>query len=76
MARRYGEFEIRAYGRTELAQMYLPHLSPGRAWRKLREWLAVAPGLEGRLAALGYTDGQRMWTPRQVEAIVEALGEP
>lgn len=28
-------FRLRAYGRTELAQAYNPHLSPGAAWQKL-----------------------------------------
>ena len=76
MTQKQGDFTIRAYGRTELAEMYLPHLSPNRAWRKLQDWIGVAPGLEQRLAQLGYRKSQRMWTPRQVRAIVEALGEP
>lgn len=76
MTQKQGDFTIRTYGRTELAEMYLPHLSPNRTWRKLQEWIAVAPGLEQRLAQLGYRQSQRMWTPRQVGAIVEALGEP
>ena len=76
MTQKQGDFTIRAYGRTELAEMYLPHLSPNRAWRKLQDWIGVAQGLEQRLAQLGYRKSQRMWTPRQVRAIVEALGEP
>lgn len=69
-------FDLRAYGRTELAQLYLPHLSPGRAWRKLREWLAASPGLEQRLQGTGYDGHGRTFTPLQVKLIVEALGEP
>ena len=69
-------FEIRAYGRTELAQMYMPNLSASRAWRKLQEWIAMCPGLRDRLAQYGYNGCQRTWTPRQVEMIVEVLGEP
>lgn len=76
MTQKQGDFTIRAYGRTELAEMYLPHLSPSHAWRKLQEWIAVAPGLKQQLICLGYRTSQRMWTPRQVKAIVEALGEP
>lgn len=76
MTQKQGDFIIRAYGRTELAQMYLPHLSPSRAWRKLQDWISVAPGLEQELLKSGYRQSQRMWTPRQVKAIVEALGEP
>lgn len=69
-------FRTRAYGRTELAQLYSPSLAPGAAWRRLAEWIDHYPGLRERLAALGYRPGSRSWTPAQVEAIVEAIGEP
>ena len=66
-------FSFRAYGRTELAQAYCPHLSPGAAWQKLSMWINLYPG---RLKAIGYSPRQRVFTPRQVAMIVEALGEP
>ena len=69
-------FTLRAYGRTELAQLYLPHLSPGAAYQKLRQWIALSPGLQGRLRQLGDDGTCRTWTPRQVIEIVGALGEP
>lgn len=37
------EFRIRAYGRTELAQLYCPTLTPGAAYRKLRQWITLSP---------------------------------
>lgn len=68
-------FRIRAYGRTELAVAYCPELTPGSAYRKLRQWIARSPGLSDRLRRLG--DGRaRTWTPAEVREIVGALGEP
>jgi len=66
----------RAWGRTELAQRYCPTLSASAAWRKLKDWIALAPGLNQRLADLGYRPDRRTFTPLQVRAIIEALGEP
>ena len=72
-----GKFEIREYGRTELAQMYSPDISPESAWKKLKGWMAYHPRLPMVLASLGYrADRQRSFTPAQVKAIAEALGEP
>ena len=71
------EFEIREYWRTELAQLYSPKISPEAAWRKLKGWIAYYPGLTERLQALGYRHRQqRTFTPAQVRAIIEAIGEP
>lgn len=68
-------FKLRAYGRTELALAYCPELTPGSAYRKLRQWITRSPGLTERL--LRISDGRaRTWTPAEVREIVEALGEP
>lgn len=69
-------FSLRAYGRTKLAQAYCPQLSPGAAWQKLSMWINLYPGLPERLKAIGYSPHQRVFTPRQVAMIVEALGKP
>lgn len=69
-------FRHRAYGRTELAQMYCPTVAAETAWRKLRAWIALSPGLTERLAEAGYSPRQRAFTPRQVQLIVVAIGEP
>jgi len=69
-------FRIRAYGRTELAQMYCPDLSPSAAWRKLRQWIDLYPGLAVRLHEMGCGESVRTWPPSAVRLIVEALGEP
>ena len=69
------DFRIRSYGRTELAQLYNPCLTPKAAYRKLVGWIDHYPGLAVRLAELGKLPGSRSYTPAQVREIVEALGE-
>ena len=71
------DFEIRQYGRTELAQMYSPDITPAAAWKKLKAWIDYYPGLAERLQTLGYRPAkQRTFTPAQVRAVIEAVGEP
>ena len=66
----------RSYGRMELAMEYCPGLRPTSAWRCLRQWIAKNRDLCRQLAALGYDGHQRVFTPAQVQAIVNILGEP
>jgi hypothetical protein len=70
------KFRIREYGRMELAGLYCSTILPESAWKKFRKWMAIYPGLMDRLAAMGYSDHCRSFTPAQVQAIVDALGEP
>lgn len=67
---------IRQYGRTELAMLYSPDIAPESAWKKLRKWIDLSPGLRDRLLAYGYDGSQRIFTPMQVRFIIDALGEP
>ena len=46
-------FRIRPYGRMELAQAYLPAMTPKAAHRKLQHWIAIYPGLADRLHDMG-----------------------
>lgn len=69
-------FRIKEYGRTELSLLYSPNLTPDGAWRRLKRWIFLFPGLTERLEAIGYSSRQRSFTPAQVQLIVEALGEP
>ena len=62
------EFKIRAYGRMELAQLYSPQLTDIAAYRKMKKWISLCPGLLQRLYDL--------FTPLEVRVIVDALGEP
>ena len=43
------EFKIRAYGRMELAQLYSPQLTDIAAYRKMKKWISLCPGLLQRL---------------------------
>ena len=65
------KFIIRAYGKSELAMMYLPHLGKETARKRLREWLKLNP----RLRHIAKTKGN-YYTPVQVRKMVEELGEP
>lgn len=69
-------FRIKEYGRQQLAQMYSPDIAPESAWKKLKRWIQHSPGLTERLHALGYDSHTRSFTPAQVMAITDALGEP
>ena len=69
-------FVIRTYGRTELAQLYSPDLCPEAAYRKLKNWIDLYPGLRDGLSALGGSSHSRSYPPAQVKLIVAALGEP
>ena len=65
----------RERGRTELALLYNPQLSPKSAWQKLQHWIDVCQPLKEELRQLGYTGRQCIFTPRQVSRIVHYLGE-
>ncbi len=69
-------FEIRAYGLSELAQLYNPHVHPRTAVRTLQQWIDRYPGLRDRLTGAGMVRKTRILTPMQVEMIVKALGTP
>lgn len=60
----------------ELAQIYCPDIAPESAWKKMKAWIALSPGLTERLRTLGYDGHTRSFTPAQVRAIVEGIGEP
>ena len=69
------EFKIRAYGRMELAQLYSPTLTDIAAYRKMKKWISLCPGLLQRLYDLGYESKRRSFTPLEVRVIVDALGD-
>ncbi|MBQ6746386.1 MAG: DUF4248 domain-containing protein [Bacteroidaceae bacterium] len=70
------EFKVRSYGRRELAMLYCPDIAPASAHKKFNLWIGRSPGLLDRLRQLGYSSGQRQFTPIQVQLIVNAIGEP
>ena len=70
------QFRIQAYGRTELAQIYSPEISPGSAFRKFSSWIDRCPNLRSQLDEMGSSRNARTYTPAQVRLLVVALGEP
>ena len=69
-------FIIRAYSKKELALMYFPDSSPRTAVSHLMSWIRRCTQLWQQLQATGYETTCKTFTPRQVRAIVEQLGEP
>ena len=49
-------FEIRTYGRTELALCYFPDLNPQVAYRKLQYWIDYYPHLSLALLPHGLAE--------------------
>lgn len=70
------EFKIKAMGFGELAQKYCPNVTPRSACNALRRWINIHPTLISVLKDSGYQKYCRILTPKQVELIVEHLGEP
>ena len=60
----------------ELAAMYFANCSPKSATMHLKRWIDRNDSLKNELAETGYKEGQRVFTPRQVELVFRHLGEP
>lgn len=60
----------------ELATAYIPSAPPQNARRTLARWIRRHPTLPAQLSEAGYNAHQHHVTPRQVQLILEALGEP
>ena len=69
-------FKIRAYSKKELALMYFPDSQPRTAVNHLMAWIRRCCRLWEDLSKMGYNRNSKAFTPRQVRAIVEHLGEP
>lgn len=72
------EFIIRSYGKSELANIYIPNAPSSRsAWKVFKHWIGCHAALSGAMQHAGYDSKcSRNFTPRQVELIVKYLGEP
>ena len=69
-------FQIRSYGKSELALCYSPDITEGAARRKLMRWIGRKPGLMEAMTEAGYNELSHTFLPIEVKLIVEALGEP
>ena len=69
-------FTIRAYTKSELAQLYAPYVCSRAACKKLLTWIKRNTELHDALLRSGLTPHSKEYTPYQVRLIVDALGEP
>ena len=70
------QFEIRSYLKTELAQLYHPHLPSAYAMNKLRSWIRRCPELYTQMYSHGEGKNDHSYTRRQVKLIIEFLDVP
>lgn len=66
------EFRARVMSKSALAQAYFPQAKRAAAMRTMQRWIARCRPL----AQLLTRSRAHYWTRREVEAIVEYLGEP
>jgi hypothetical protein len=69
-------FKIKSYGYGELALLYFPNSTKKSASVQFRRWIIFNKKLENNLLETGYQRGKRVFTPKQVQIIIEALGSP
>jgi hypothetical protein len=69
-------FVLRSYGYGELALLYFPNSTKKSATTQLRRWIRRNGELQRTLNQMGFTERQRILTPRQVEVILQFVGEP
>jgi hypothetical protein len=71
------KFEIRTYGKSELAMLYFPHaLTPNGALSNLNFWIRRNRRLTEALQQCGMPLKAKSFTPREVALIVQYLGTP
>ena len=70
------EFIIRTYTKKELALMYFSESYPRTAVNHLMAWIHLCTPLWNELLDMGYRKTSKVFSPKQVKAIVEYLGEP
>ena len=64
------------YTKKELALLYFPGSNPRTAVNHLMSWIRRCTPLWNELQQTGYYPTSKAFTPRQVRAIVDYLGEP
>ena len=69
-------FTIRAYGKTELARLYLPDNTPGSALQAFMRWIKGDKELLENLQATGFHKFQKGFTPKQVRILIDYFEAP
>ena len=71
------EFEIRTYGKSELALKYFPNAeTTNGALSNLNHWISGNKKLVKDLKACGMPVKSKFFTPKEVALIVKHLGDP
>ena len=71
------DFEIRRYGKSELAMLYFPDTATKKgALSNLNFYIDNHLGLRRQLRNLGFPPSGNSYMPSEVELIVKALGPP
>ena len=70
------DFKIRMYTKKKLALMYFTESMPRTAVNHLMAWIRLCTPLWDELLKMGYCKTSKSFSPKQVKAIVEYLGEP
>lgn len=70
-------FQIRQYGKSELAMLYFPNArTASGALNNLNFWIDTKPGLRQKLREIGMPKKAHFFIPKEVELIVNDIGEP
>lgn len=69
-------FIVKGYGKGELAMLYMPGICRSGALKQFNRWIERNARLTAELTETGYDGTERIFTPKQVELIVEYIGEP
>ena len=70
------DFINRSYTKKELGLMYFPESMPRTAVNHLMSWIRRCQPLWDELQEMGYEKTCKSFTPKQVKAIFDYLGEP
>lgn len=70
------KFKIRSYSKKELALMFFPDSTPRVAVNHLMSLIRRNDMLWDELQKTGYKNTSKVFTPRQVQTILEWLGPP
>ncbi|MBQ7420288.1 MAG: DUF4248 domain-containing protein [Prevotella sp.] len=70
-------FEIKRYGKSELARLYCPHTKTKKgALNNLKFWIRTNPDLPHALQSCGTAPCAQHYSPEEVALIAYYLGEP
>ena len=70
------DFINRTYTKKELSLMYFPESMPRTAVNHLMSWIRRCRPLWDELQEMGYEKTCKSFTPKQVKAIFDNLGDP